>query len=169
MPGRRSLAAGLLLLLLACAGARAQDAGEAPELQSREALRGLESVRLRFEFVPADALPRADAAAVMRGTAERLRAAGLRVIIGGREALGTPVFFYRVTLFSTKCGYAGTTDLQLREPVSVPRAPGAGAAAATWQHAGRVQLEPPDPARLTEGLLSFVDVFVREYRAANDK
>jgi hypothetical protein len=163
------LPAAGLLLLLACVAARAQGAADAPELQSREALRGVESVRLRFEFVPADGLPGAAAQDVMKGTAERLRAAGLRVILGGREAVGTPVFLSRVTLFTTNCGYAGTTDMQLREEVRLPREPEASATAATWQHVGRVQLYPPDPARLTEGLLSFVDVFVKEHRAAKGR
>jgi hypothetical protein len=179
MSSRRLPAAVLLLLLLACASARAQEASPAAEMHGREALRGVEAVRVRVETVPAAGLPGVSAALVERGVVERLRAAGLRVLDGeeARGAPGSPLLFYRVTLLDTGCGpagkagcgYVGTTDMQLREAVRVSRAPGAEVTAATWQHVGWVALFPPDPARLVAGLVSFMDVFVKEHRAANGK
>ena len=177
MPLKR-LTAAALLLLLACVVVRAQEGAPAEEMHGREALRGVEAVRVRVEMVP-EGLPGVTAAHVERGMVERLRAAGLRVLTGeeAKGAPGTPLLFYRVTMLETGCGpagkagcgYAGTTDMQLREAVRVSRAPGAEVTAATWQHVGRVQLYPPDPARLVEGLVSFVDVFVKEFKAANGK
>ena len=96
MPLKRLPAAGLVLLLLACAVVRAQEGAPAEEMHGREALRGVEAVR-------------------------------------------------------------------------VSRAPGAEVTAATWQHVGRVQFNPPEPARLVEGLVSFVDVFVKEHKAAQGR
>lgn len=168
MPTRLWSAAGLLLLL-ACAAVRAQGARDASELKSREALRGVETVRLHVEFMPGGALPRAYAQDVIDGTAEQLRAAGLRVVLDDKEAQGLPVFFYRVIMFSEKNGYTGSIDMQLREPVRQLRAPETEVTAATWQHVGYVQLYPSDPARLANGLLSFVNVFVKEYKTANGR
>ena len=178
MPLKRLTAAVLLLLLLACAVVRAQEGTPAEEMHGREALRGVEAVRVRVETVP-EGLPGVTATHIERGMVERLRAAGLRVLTGeeAKGAPGTPVLFYRVTMLATGCGpagkmgcaYAGTVDMQLREVVRVSRAPGAEVTAATWQHVGRVQFNPPDPARLVEGVVSFVDVFVQECKAANGK
>ncbi len=146
---------------------RAQDARPADEVHGREALRGLEALRVRVEVVPAD-LPGVTAGPVERGVVERLRAAGLRVVAGD-EARGAPVLVYRVTLFLTNCGYTGTVEMQLREPVRVARAPGAEATAVTWQHSGRIHFDPNSAARLVKGLPSFVNVFVEEHRAANGR
>ena len=177
MPTKRLPAA--VLLLLACASARAQEASPAAEMHDREALRGVAVVRVRVETVPAGGLPGVSATFIERGLVERLRAAGLRVLVGdeARGAEESPVLFYRVTMLDTGCGhagkagcgYAGTIDMQLREAVRVSRAPGAEVTAATWQHVGRVAMFPPDPARLVAGLHSFADVFVKEYTAANGK
>jgi hypothetical protein len=181
MPAKRLPAAGLLplLLLLACGAARAQGDEPAEEMHGREALRGVEAVRLRVETVPDKGLPGLSAALIERGAAERLRAAGLRVLTGeeAKGAPGAPVLFYRVTMLDTgcghagkpSCGYAGTTDMQLREAVRVSRAPGAEVTAATWQHVGRVHFSPPEPERLLAGLVSFMGVFVKEYNAANGR
>ena len=178
MPAKR-LPAAVLLLLLACVAVRAQEGGGDEEMHGREALRGVEAVRLRVETVPDKGLPGVSAALIERGAAERLRAAGVRVLTGeeAKGAPGAPVLFYRVTMIPTGCGhggkagceYVGTTDMQLREAVRVSRAPGAEVTAATWQHVGRVHFNPPDPERLVVGLVSFMDVFVKEYNAANGR
>lgn len=168
MPTKHLLAAGLLLL--ACAGARAQDAKPAEEMHDREALRGVEAVRLRVEMEPAGVLPGVTAAHIERGAAERLRSAGLRVLNAdeAKGSPGSPTLFYRVTLLTTNCGYVGTAELQLREAVRVTRTPASEATAATWQHVARVHYSSP-AARLAEGLVSFVDVFSKEYNAANGR
>ncbi len=160
MPTRYALALGLLLL--GCASARAQD-----EAHARAVLRGLEALRVRVEVVPAD-LPGVTEELVKQGVVERLSAAGLRVLTGD-EAHGAPVLVYRVTLFLTNCGYTGTVEMQLREPVRVARAPGAEAPAVTWQHAGRIHFDPNSAARLVAGLPSFMNVFVEEHGAANGR
>lgn len=167
MPTRRLTAAALLLLLLACAGARAQDARPLDEAYGRDVLRGLDAARVRVEVVPAD-LPGVTAELVKQGVVERLSAAGLRVLTGD-EANGAPVLVYRVTLFLTTCGYTGTVEMQLREAVRVARAQGAEATAVTWQHYGRIHFDPNSAARLVRGLPSFVNVFVEERRAANGR
>lgn len=166
MSAGRSLAAGLLVLL-ACAAVRAQEA----EMHGSEALRGFEAVRLRLELEPAGVLPRETVLEMEKGAAERLRAAGLSVVPGGggAEAQAAPVLFYRVTLVPTNCGYVGTADVQLRESVRVSRAPGAETTAATWQHVARIHFSPPDPPRFGEKLLSLLDLFVKEYKAANGR
>ncbi|HEX8560267.1 MAG TPA: hypothetical protein VF668_19375 [Pyrinomonadaceae bacterium] len=166
----RRLPAGLLplLLLLVCAGARAQEHKQSEEMHGRDALRGLEAVRLRVETVPEQGAPGVTAALVERGAAERLRAAGLRVLTG-EEAKGAPVLFYRVTLITSNCGYMGTADMQLREAVRVSRAPGAEATAATWQHVARIHFDPPNTPLLVEKLASLVDVFTKEHGAANGR
>jgi len=165
MPTRYALALGLLLL--GCVAARAQGARPSDEAHVRDVLRGLEAARVRVEVVPAD-LPGVTAELVKQGVVERLTAAGLRVL-AGNEAHGAPVLVYRVTLFLTSCGYTGTVEMQLREPVRVARAPGAEAAAVTWQHSGQVHFDPNAAARLVKGLPSFVNVFVEERRLANGR
>jgi len=180
MPAKRLPAAGLLmlLLLLACGVARAQGDEPAEEMHGREALRGVEAVRLRVEIVP-EGLTSLTAVLIEKGAAERLRAGGLRVLTGeeAKAAPGAPALFYRVTLLDTGCGYAGkagcglvgTADMQLREAVRVARAPGAEVTAATWQHVARIHFNPPNAPLLAEKLVTFVDVFLKEYNAANGR
>ena len=171
MPAKHLLAAGLLLLL-ACAGARAQgDYKPVVETRSREALHGVEAVRVLVETTPFAEMRGVKAARIEAGAVERLRAAGLRVVTAEEapNAKGLPVFFVRVMLFESSCSYSFTADVQLREAVRLARAPAAETTAATWQNAAHGLFVPRDEMRPLAGVLSLVDYFVREYRAANGK
>lgn len=169
MPTKHLLALGLLLL--ACAGARAQGYKPVVETRSRDALRGVEAVRVLVETTPFAEMRGVKAALIEQGAAERLRAAGLRVLTGedARGAQGTPVFFVRVMLFESPCSYSLTADVQLREVVRLARAPAAETTAATWQNAAHGLAVPRETARPLESVLSVVDYFAREYKAANGK
>ena len=138
------------------------------EPRGRDVLRGVEAVRLRVETVPAGGLGGVTAALIEKGAAERLRAAGLRVLTG-EGAPGLPVFFFRVTLFDSNCGHFLTVDMQLRETVRLARPPAGETTAATWQHAGHGMMFPRDEGRLLKGVLSFVDYFAREHTEANGR
>jgi hypothetical protein len=164
-------AAGLLLLLLACAGARAQDYKPVVETRSRDALRGVEAVRVLVETTPFAERRGVTAALIESGAAERLRAAGLRVLTGedARASRELPVFFVRVMLFEAPCAYSFSADVHLRENVRLARAPASETTAATWQNGGHGLHAPREGARVLEGVLTFVDYFAREYRAANGK
>jgi hypothetical protein len=169
MPTRHLPALGFLLL--ACASARAQDYSPVVETRSRDALRGVETVRVLVETTPFAEMRGVKAALIERGAVERLRAAGLRVLTADEapNAKGLPVFFVRVMLFEVPCAYSFTTDVQLREVVRLARAPAAETTAATWQNAAHGLFAPRDEVRPLAGVLSLVDYFVREYRAANGR
>ena len=170
MPTRRLPVAGLLLLL-ACAGVRAQDYKPVVETRSRDALRGVEAVRLLVETTPFAARHGLSAERVAAGAAARLRGAGLRVLTDD-EADGAqrlPVFFVRIMLFEVPCAYTYSVDVQLREAVRLAREPGAETTAATWQNGGHGLIVPRHEASVLRGVLSFVDYFAREYKAANGR
>lgn len=169
MPTKHLLALGLLLL--ACAGTRAQGYKPVVETRSRDALRGVEAVRVLVETTPFAETRGVKAALIEQGAAERLRAAGLRVLTGedARAARGLPVFFVRVMLFESPCSYSFTADVQLRETVQLARPSAGETTAATWQNAAHGLSSPREIARPLEGVLSVVDYFAREYRAANGK
>jgi hypothetical protein len=164
-------AAGLLLLLLACAGVRAQD-GYRPlvETRSRDALRGVEAVRVLVETTPFAAQHGLSAERVAAAATERLRAAGLRVLTDEEAgAKRVPVFFVRIMLFEAPCAYTYSVDVQLRETVRLARAPESETTAATWQNGGHALTAPRDERRVFEGTQSFLDYFAREYAAANGR
>ena len=169
---RSKLMLGLGLLLAACATAAAQGYKPVVEIRNREALRGLDAVRVLVEVTPYAEQQGVTAAQLEAGAAERLGKAGLRVLTGegAGDAKGQPVFFIRLILFDTGRGlYGYTTDVQLRETVTRIRAPAAELTAATWQNCALGMKGPPEPKGVLEGALSVVDFFVREYRAANGR
>ena len=168
---RLRLALGLGLLLLACTHTVAQNYKPVVETRSRDALRGVETVRVLVETTPFAEQRGVTAARLEAGAAERLRKAGLRVLTGeeAERAKGQPIFFIKILLFDAPDSYSFTTDVQLRETVRLARPPATEMMAATWQNAGHGLLGPPDTERVLEGMLSFVDFFAREYRAANGR
>jgi hypothetical protein len=165
------LPAAGLLLLLACAGARAQDYKPVVETRGRDALRGVEAVRVLVETTPFAARHGLGAETVAAGAAERLRRAGLRAVIGeaAEAEKGLPVFFVRIMLFEAPCAYSFSVDVQLRETVRTRRTPSVETTAATWQNGGHGLTSPRADARVLAGTLSFVDYFAREYAAANGR
>lgn len=170
MPARRLPTAGLLLLLV-CAGVRAQGYRPVVETRSRDALRGVEAVRVLVETTPFAAQHGLSAERVAAAAAERLRGAGLRVLTDD-EADGAkrlPVFFVRIMLFEAPCAYTYSVDVQLRETVRPARAPESETTAATWQNGGHGLVAPRDERRVFEGTRSFLDYFAREYAAANGR
>lgn len=168
---RLKLALGLGLLILACTHAPAQEYKPVVETRSRDALRGVEAVRVLVETTPFAEQRGVTAARLEAGAAERLRKAGLRVLTGAeaKSATGGPIFFIRIKLFDISNFYSSTTDVQLRETVRLARPPATEMMAATWQNAAHGLLSPRDTERVLDGMLSVVDFFVREYQAANDR
>jgi hypothetical protein len=160
-----------LLLLLACAGASAQGYKPVVETRSRDALRGVEVVRVFVETTPFAEQRGVTAARLEAGAVERLRKAGLRVLTGeeAKRATGAQIFFIRVLLFDTTTNYSFTTDVQMRETIRLTRPPATEMMAATWQNAAHGLLTTRDTERVLEGMLSVVDFFVREHKAANDR
>ena len=168
MPAKYLPATGLLLLL-ACVGARAQAYKPVVETRSRDALRGVEAVRVLVETTPFAAQHGLSAEVIKAGATERLRTAGLRVLTDD-EAEGAkrlPVFFVRVMLFEAPCAYSTSVDVQLRETVRRTRAPESETTAATWQNGGHGLQSPRNEQRVLAGVFSFVDYFASEYAAAN--
>jgi hypothetical protein len=159
------------LLLLACTSAHAQGYKPVVETRSRDALRGVEAVRVFVETTPLAEQRGVTAARLEEGAAKRLRDAGLRVLTGeeAKSATGQPIFFIRIMLFDAPASYSFTTDVQLRETVRLARPPATEMMAATWQNAAHGLMSTRDTERVLDGMLSVVDFFAREYKAANGR